>query len=61
MNGEKHSLAYRQARVKEVWDQIEHNEPDISTERLLWMVGNETAEHQRDIMELYRGAAPTEG
>ena len=42
-------IEHRQRRVREAWDRIEHADPDISTERLLMMVADETGEDYGDV------------
>lgn len=54
----KQSLTERQQCVKTAWDRIEHDEPDISTERLLAMVADETGEDYGDVTPLYAGVDP---
>lgn len=53
------SLAERQKAVKEAWDRIEDSEPDISTERLLAMVADDTGEDYGDVATLYDGEDPS--
>jgi hypothetical protein len=60
MAPKKRTLKQRQARVKEAWDWIEEAEPDISTERLLMMVADDTGEDYGDVACLYRGENPAD-
>ena len=55
---QKLTLLERQERVKAAWDRIEDAEPDISTERLLAMVADDTGEDYGDIAALYSGENP---
>ena len=54
----KASLAKRQQRVREAWERIEGAEPDISTERLLAMVADDTDEDYGDVAALHDGENP---
>ena len=45
-------LSDRSERVTEAWHRIENREPDISTERLMAMVADETGEDYGDIVGL---------
>jgi hypothetical protein len=56
---EKRALEYRQARVKESWDMVEHNDPDLSTYDLITIVATATGEDIFDVVPLYLGAQPT--
>lgn len=60
MARKKRTLEQRQASVKEAWDRIEDAEPDISTERLLMMVANDTDEDYGDVAALYQGENPAD-
>ena len=53
-------LTTRQARVKAAWDRIEDEEPDISTERLLMMVADDTGEDYGDVAALASGEDPAD-
>jgi hypothetical protein len=48
----RRSLAQRRRRVKEAWEMFEDAEPDISTERLMAMVADETGEDYGDVAAL---------
>jgi len=52
------SLVERQAAVCAAWNRIEEAEPDISTERLLMMVADETGEDYGDVAALRAGEDP---
>jgi hypothetical protein len=52
------SLEQRQKIVKKAWDRIESAEPDISTERLMMMVADDTDEDYGDVAALYQGENP---
>jgi hypothetical protein len=54
----RRSLQERIRRVREAWDRIEGAEPDISTERLLAMVADDTGEDYGDVAALHRGDDP---
>jgi hypothetical protein len=60
MARKKRTLEQRQARVREAWDRIEDAEPDISTERLLMMVADDTEEDYGDVASLYHGENPAD-
>lgn len=51
-------LKARCGRVQEAWARIEGSEPDISTERLLAMVAEETGEDYGDVAALHSGEDP---
>jgi hypothetical protein len=54
------SIPERRRRVHEAWERIEDNEPDISTERLMAMVADDTDEDYGDVAWLIgdEGDAP---
>lgn len=54
------NLADRQSAVRASWDRIEAAEPDISTERLMMMVADDTGEDYGDVAALYQGEDPDE-
>ena len=56
----KRSLAERQIAVRIAWDLHEGAEPDISTERLMMMVADDTGEDYGDVAALYQGENPDE-
>lgn len=58
MSKAKETLKQRIERVREAWERIEDNEPDISTERLLAMVADDTDEDYGDVAALYQGDDP---
>lgn len=58
MARKKRTLKQRQINVKQAWDTIEDADPDISTERLLMMVANNTNEDYGDVAALYQGENP---
>lgn len=57
----KRPLEERQKLVKASWDRIEESDPDISTERLLAMVSDDTGEDYGDVAALYDGENPDAG
>jgi hypothetical protein len=51
-------MADRKRRVREAWERIEDAEPDISTERLMAMVANDTGEDYGDVVWLIDSDGP---
>jgi hypothetical protein len=52
---EKLTLLERQVRVKEAWDMVDHNRPDIPKKRLVTIVAYVTGEDVEAIIPLYLG------
>lgn len=58
MSASRKSLAERHVAVRAAWYRHEDAEPDISTERLLAMVADDTGEDCGDVFALFEGRAP---